>query len=150
MKIAKIKFLGMAVVTAFFIFSVSSCSQSDNNKSAATTSTPDAGAVTTAKAEQLSGPQTIKGEVLDLSCYMDHDAMGDSHQKCAQGCLDKGLPAGILAENGQVYLLLEDHDLADVYQNTLKHAAEKVTISGTVINKNGVQSLIVKELNPAS
>lgn len=89
--------------------------------------------------------ETLKGEVLDLSCYMTSGAMGKGHKACAQGCLNKGLPAGILA-NGKVYLLVEDHKNADAYKEALKHAAENVQISGKVINKNGVQSLVVESV----
>ncbi len=91
---------------------------------------------------------TVKGEVLDLSCYMADGSKGMSHQTCAQGCLDKGLPAGLLSNaDGQVYLLVENHDKADAYQEMLKHAAENVEITGTLVTKNGVQSLTVEEIN---
>lgn len=90
---------------------------------------------------------TVKGEVLDMSCFMIDGSKGQSHQTCAQGCLDKGLPAGILSEsNGQVYLLVENHDKSDAYAEMLNHAAENVEITGTVIVKNGVQSLSVEEI----
>ncbi len=148
MKNAKIKLSGLMLIAAFFAFSVISCSQSDNKTSEnSEASTAPAPSTATAASNIATGPQTITGEILDMSCYMDHDAMGESHKKCAQGCLDKGLPAGILGENGQVYLLVEDHDASDAYKTALQHAAEKITVSGTVVNKNGVQSLIVKEVN---
>ncbi|MCO5236355.1 MAG: hypothetical protein M9933_08810 [Chitinophagaceae bacterium] len=146
MKNAKIKLSGLVLSAAFFAFSVISCSQPDNKTSENSDATAPAVAATAAT-NVATGPQTITGEILDMSCYMDHDALGESHKKCAQGCLDKGLPAGILGENGQVYLLVEDHDASDAYKTALQHAAEKITVSGTVVNKNGVQSLIVKEVN---
>lgn len=90
---------------------------------------------------------TVKGEVLDLSCYMTGGAMGKGHKTCAQGCLDKGLPAGILSKaDGKVYLLVEDHKKADAYKQAIKHAAENVAITGKIVEKNGVQSLIVEEV----
>src|SRR5690606_29190583 len=71
--------------------------------------------------------QTLKGEVLDLSCYMTSGATGKGHKACAQGCLDKGLPAGILNKaDGKVYLLVEDHKKSDAYKSALKHAADNV------------------------
>lgn len=89
--------------------------------------------------------ETLKGEVLDLSCYMTSGAMGKGHKSCAQGCLNKGLPAGLLA-NGKVYLLVEDHKNSAAYQQALKHAAENVAITGKVISKNGVQSVVVESV----
>lgn len=129
MKNTKSKLLGLMFVAGAFIFSMTSCADSQNDQTA------------------LTGDQTITGEILDMSCYMDHGAKGDSHKKCAQGCLEKGLPAGILGENGQVYLLLEDHDAADQYDSAIKHAAETIEISGKVVNNNGVQALIVEKVN---
>lgn len=138
------------LIAVFFAFSVISCSTPDNKTSENSDASATAASVATpASTNVKTGPQTIKGEILDMSCYMDHDALGESHKKCAQGCLDKGLPAGILGEDGQVYLLVEDHDASDAYKTALQHAAEKITVSGTVVNKNGVQSLIVKEVNAA-
>src|SRR5699024_4336837 len=90
--------------------------------------------------------QTIKCEVLDMSCYMSHGATGAGHQACAQRCLDNGLPAGILTEDGQVYLLVEDHKKAAAYDKIIKHAADMVKVTGEVVNKNGVRSLIVESV----
>jgi len=89
---------------------------------------------------------TIKGEVLDLSCYVTQDATGQGHKKCAQACLDKGLPAGILGEDGSVYLLVEDHSAADAYKQVISNAAEKVEVTGKVVDKNGVKSLVVEKV----
>ncbi|MGH2642487.1 MAG: hypothetical protein ACRDE2_00940, partial [Chitinophagaceae bacterium] len=89
---------------------------------------------------------TMKGEVLDMSCYMGHGAHGPGHKMCAQMCLDKGLPAGLLTSNGQVYLLVEDHDKAGAYNDVIKHAADNVTITGRVSSKNGVQALVVEDV----
>lgn len=98
---------------------------------------------TTAFAQSVT---TVKGEVLDMSCYMAKGAKGQGHKKCAQACLDKGLPAGILTSSGQAYLLVEDHSAADAYKEAIKHAAANVEITGKVVNKNGVQTLIVEKV----
>lgn len=93
---------------------------------------------------------TVKGEVLDMSCYMSHGAHGAGHAMCAKMCLKKGLPAGLLTSNGQVYLLVEDHDKADAYETAIKHAADKVTVTGKYANKNGVQALVVEDVKTSS
>lgn len=149
----KTKFFGTAIAVAFFAFSVASCSQPSSNNSAKDNNAEATTTETTAKTETKTpktGTQTITGEVLDMSCYMDHGAMGQSHKKCAEGCLKKGLPAGILGSNGQVYILLEDHDASDAYKAALKHAAENVSITGNVVIKNGVQSLIVEKVDASA
>ena len=94
--------------------------------------------------------QTVKGEVLDMSCYMGHGAKGKGHQQCAQKCLDKGLPAGLLTSSGKVYLLVEDHSKAKAYESAIQHAADQVQITGKVVNKNGMQALVVEDVKTSS
>jgi hypothetical protein len=45
---------------------------------------------------------TIKGEVLDMACYLDHGAQGEKHAACAEKCISSGLPVGIKDADGKV------------------------------------------------
>src|SRR5699024_1386084 len=142
----KTKLLSVAVAAVFFVFSMVSCSQPTNQKEASNN------AETTASAETASNvktaKQTITGKTLDISCYMDNVAKGQGPQKCAYGCiLTKRLPAGILGQDGQVYILLEDHDNTAAYETALHHAADNVSITGNVVVKNGINSLIVEKVD---
>ncbi len=119
MKHTKTHYFGLLVMAFLFMFSSNAFAQSS---------------------------ETIKGEVLDLSCYVTQDATGQGHKKCAQACLDKGLPAGILSEDGMVYLLVEDHNAADAYKEVISHAAEMVEVTGKVVDKNGVKSIVVEKV----
>jgi hypothetical protein len=47
----------------------------------------------------------VTGEVLDMTCYISNNLSGPDHAKCARDCIRSGLPAGLKAENGKVYLL---------------------------------------------
>lgn len=87
--------------------------------------------------------ETVQGEVLDLSCYMSQGAHGKDHQKCAQRCIDRGIPMGLLTDSGDVYLLLENHKQAEAYATAKSNAAEKVEIKGTVSDKGGVKAITV-------
>lgn len=93
--------------------------------------------------EQEAAPQTVKGEVIDMSCYMDHGAKGEAHKKCAETCIKKGLPAGLLTADGQLYLLVENHSKEKAYAKLSKYAAEDVAITGKVANKNGMKAISV-------
>lgn len=93
---------------------------------------------------------TVKGEVLDMSCYMSSGAKGAGHKQCAQMCLNKGLPAGLLTSSGEIYLLVEDHDKADAYKKAIKHAADNVKVTGKVADKNGMKALIVENVETGS
>ncbi|MDD5435791.1 MAG: hypothetical protein PH343_10215, partial [Nitrospira sp.] len=55
--------------------------------------------------------KTIKGEVVDISCYVAEGAKGADHKSCAVACLDAGEPAGILEDGtGKLYVVVTmDH-----------------------------------------
>ena len=87
---------------------------------------------------------TITGEVVDLACYMhDPKERGPSHRKCADMCLKKGMPMGLVTEDKQVWLLLEDHDNPKPYAELKGKAADTVTVEGQKVTQAGVQGLVV-------
>ena len=92
--------------------------------------------------------ETVTGEVVDLACYMPHPATGKGagHRKCAETCAKKGLPIGILTDDKQVYLLLEDHENPKPYAQLKDKAAEKVTVEGEKVTQGGVQGIVVESL----
>jgi len=90
--------------------------------------------------------KTISGEVLDMTCYMASGAKGDGHKECAATCIKGGSPMGLLTSDGKVYLLVENHDKKDGYAQAKTHAGEQITVTGTVAEKGGVQSIIVNEV----
>lgn len=88
---------------------------------------------------------TVSGEIVDLACYLSKGSKGKRHKQCAQLCAKKGLPIGVLTDNGDVYLLIEDHDDPAPYDAAKALAGERATISGKTYTKGGVQSLLVAE-----
>jgi hypothetical protein len=91
---------------------------------------------------------TLTGEVVDLACYLPHPETGSgpSHKKCAETCLKKGMPMGIVTEDKQVWVLLEDHENPKPYAQVKDKAAEKVTVEGEKVTQGGVQGLVVGEV----
>jgi hypothetical protein len=92
---------------------------------------------------------SIKGEVLDLSCYMKNGAKGPDHKGCATGCLSKGNPIGILSTDGKVYLVVEDHKNAKPYEDLKGLAAEQVTVTGTLQERNGLPGIVLAKTETA-
>jgi hypothetical protein len=92
--------------------------------------------------------ETLTGEIVDMACYVAHPATGrgPSHRKCADTCLKKGMPMGLLTEDKQLYLLLEDHDNPKPYQQLREKAAETVTVEGDKKSEGGVQGLVVSDV----
>ena len=92
--------------------------------------------------------ETLTGEVVDLACYVPHPATskGNGHRKCADTCLKKGMPMGLVTADKQVYLLLENHDNPKPYSQLKEKAAETVSVEGTKVNEGGVQGFVVETL----
>jgi hypothetical protein len=101
-----------------------------------------AASVVPARADSLSG------EVVDLACYMVHpqSGQGASHKKCAQMCAKKGMPLGLLTDDKQVYLLLEDHENEKPFADVKAKAGEKVTVEGDKVSQGGLQGLVVESV----
>jgi hypothetical protein len=87
----------------------------------------------------------VTGEVLDMTCYIAYNLSGPDHAKCARDCIRSGLPAGIKAQDGKVYLLTGqagqpiNAELAD-------YAAKIVTIKGRQTKRDGFTQLQVEEI----
>ena len=83
--------------------------------------------------------KTVTGEVVDMMCYVDHNAMGDSHgSACGAKCIKNGGPVGIV-ENGKAYLVVGEHkpmndELADSCGKT-------ITLKGKFVERGGVAML---------
>ena len=86
---------------------------------------------------------TVKGEVIDVWCYLEGDDKGADHKKCAVACAKAGNPIGLLTEKGDVYVLvgIKDHD-AD-RDALIKKMAEAVSVEGTLVKKGGTQVIYV-------
>ena len=53
---------------------------------------------------------------------------------------------GVLTGDGKVYLLIEDHDKKEAYEEAKKHAGEQVTVTGTLSEKDGIKGLLVSDV----
>lgn len=93
---------------------------------------------------------TMTGEVIDISCYMDHGGKGKDHRKCAKECLlEKHVPAGLLGDDGSVTLLVADHKHEKAFKGIPGWAAERVTITGKRVEKGGLPAILVHSAEKA-
>lgn len=86
---------------------------------------------------------TVKGEVVDMACYMAKGSKGAAHKACAQLCAKRGVPIGVLTEEGELFLLLDDHNNPDPYEAAKKLAGDRAEIGGKKFIKQGVASIVV-------
>src|SRR5205809_4442727 len=91
-----------------------------------------------------AGSVTVKGEVLDMACYLDHGAHGEKHAKCAATCIESGLPVGIKGEDGKTYLLIGEHK--PMNKELAEHAAKTITVKGKLVSRDGIRMIANAEV----
>ena len=89
---------------------------------------------------------TVQGEIVDLACYLAKGSRGASHRVCAQKCAERGIPMGVLTDDGNVFLLLEDHSDEDPYEEAKKLAGDRAEVKGKKFNKPGIVGIVVGEI----
>ncbi len=112
------------------------------------------GSVTAAWAHEepaagAGGEQTLTGEVVDVVCYLSHgrESLGKGHAGCAKKCIQSGLPVAIKAGD-QLYLATNaDHTAANAALAGL--AGEQVTVTGTVLEKDGQHLIAITKVEQA-
>lgn len=87
--------------------------------------------------------KTVKGEIVDLMCYLDHGAKGEKHKSCAGKCIKSGGPVGLLSGE-DLYLVIGDHK--PINDKLADKAAQEVTLKGKVVEKNGMKMIENAEL----
>ncbi len=86
---------------------------------------------------------TLKGEIVDMGCYLGHEAKGEKHKSCATKCISGGMPMGLLTADNKLFLLTLDHDNADPYNQAKTFAGDMVEVTGTVMERGGMRALDV-------
>jgi hypothetical protein len=83
---------------------------------------------------------TLTGEIVDLHCYTSRGARGEEHAGCANACISRDVPAGLIAEDGTLYLLLNEKSVA-VKEKVAGKAGKKVTARGKLVERSGLKAL---------
>lgn len=95
---------------------------------------------------------TIRGEVVGLSCFTNRQlangAGTDAKASCSLSALQAGEPAGIVDEkSGKLYIAISD-DGSNVNNKLLPNVAKLVDVTGKVQEREGVNTITVKEVRP--
>ncbi len=90
----------------------------------------------------------IKGEVIDLYCYMHRELKGVGHKTCSTKCASQGNPIGLIdAATNDVYVLIGIPDYQashEIRDSLIKQMNYAITVTGTVVKKGNSQILYVK------
>jgi hypothetical protein len=89
----------------------------------------------------------LTGEVVDITCYLDHESKGEKHASCAQKCIEKGLPVGIVADGKLYAVIVSSHETPNA--KLAPYAGQLVTISGKVLERDGLRAIDMEDVQPA-
>ncbi|MEO0385996.1 MAG: hypothetical protein AAF281_00500 [Pseudomonadota bacterium] len=97
---------------------------------------------------------TISGEVIDTWCYFSgvmgppDSVTGSAHHTCAMWCAAGGIPVGVLAEDGTVYMVMkwQDETGASGGGTILSVQSDSVTASGDLYERDGINYLVVADV----
>lgn len=87
---------------------------------------------------EASASKEITGEVVDMMCYVDHNAMGDKHSGCAAKCIKGGGPVAIVSD-GKAYVIVGDHK--PMNDQLAEYAGKTITVKGKMAERGGVAML---------
>ena len=105
----------------------------------------------------FAATETIKGQIVDESCYkMDKSNTGADHKMpkgdtkdCALGCAKAGRPMAVLTADGKVYELAGGL-AADKNAKIIPHIAHTVEVTGDVTEKDGKMMIAADSLKMIS
>jgi hypothetical protein len=85
---------------------------------------------------EVGASKEVTGEVVDLMCYIDHNAVGEKHgQSCGAKCIRSGGPAGIVSES-KAYLVVGEHK--PINDQLAEYCGKTITVKGKLAERGGV------------
>ncbi len=96
----------------------------------------------------------VTGEMIDTWCYFSGvmggpDAVvGTAHHTCALWCAAGGIPVGLLADDGTVYMVIKWQGSADVAdgETLLSVQSHRLTAEGIAYERDGIHYLVVEKV----
>ncbi len=101
-------------------------------------------------AAMAGNEMTITGQVIDLNCNTTNGASGASHKACAQACAKAGVPLGILASDGVIYVPVSSKPGDPQNSKLEKYAEGKVKVTGTHRFVSGLHTIEIKTVSAAT
>ena len=87
---------------------------------------------------------SMEGEIVDMACYVAHEAKGPDHAGCAKRCAQAGQPIGLLTDDGTLYLLYANHKDGSAFETAKELAGTNVHISGKLSTMSGIKGIEVQ------
>ena len=89
--------------------------------------------------DDAAASKEVTGEVVDMMCYVDHNAVGEKHgQSCGAKCVKNGGPVGIVSD-GKAYLVVGEHK--PINDQLAEFCGKTVTLKGKMAERGGIAML---------
>jgi hypothetical protein len=86
--------------------------------------------------DDAAASKEVTGEVVDMMCYVDHNAVGEKHgQSCGAKCIKSGGPVGIVSE-GKAYLVVGEHK--PINDQLAEYCGKNITVKGKPAERGGI------------
>src|SRR6202011_4766162 len=83
--------------------------------------------------------KTVTGEIVDMMCYVDHNAVGETHgQSGGAKCIRSGGPVGIVSD-GKAYLVVGEHK--PINDQLADSCGKTITLKGKLAERGGIAML---------
>lgn len=91
--------------------------------------------------------ETVKGQIVDQTCYLKEkavnpgkDPIAGEDRACAEECAKKGAPMALVTGDGKVYQITGDL-AANMNAKIVPHVLHTVEITGEVTSKDGKNTI---------
>jgi hypothetical protein len=85
---------------------------------------------------ETAASKEVTGEIVDMMCYVDHNAVGEKHgQSCGAKCVKNGGPVGIVSD-GKAYLVVGEHK--PMNDQLAEYCGKTVTLKGKMADRGGI------------
>ncbi len=93
----------------------------------------------------------MTGTVIDLYCHVTMDMGGSSHTSCAKECADGGAPLAIKDDKTGAIYIAAGHQKNMAYGSSglAKYLEQRVTVNGTLYERDGLKMIVVDSATPA-
>jgi hypothetical protein len=86
--------------------------------------------------DDAAASKEVTGEVVDMMCYVDHNAVGEKHgQSCGAKCIKSGGPVGIVSD-GKAYLVVGEHK--PMNDQLAEYCGKTITLKGKMADRGGI------------
>jgi hypothetical protein len=86
--------------------------------------------------DDTAASKEVTGEVVDMMCYVDHNAVGEKHgQSCGAKCVKNGGPVGIVSD-GKAYLVVGEHK--PMNDQLAEYCGKTITLKGKMADRGGI------------